>query len=263
MLVAAGILLSTLGLVHVVHRRETARLAGPNKRHHDEPVARGNAFLLVIRDRYLLLLAALILILNISTKTGDYSLDRMLILQAKGHAAARGVAEAVYIGQFKARYFEWINILEVVLQSLAVSRVIKYAGLRAALVMVPAVSLMGYGATFLFPIIGILFATRVAESTLDYSLSNTVRQALWLVTSREAKYKAKQVVDSFVWRAGDTLSAGIVWTGVHFALGVRWFIAVNVVTAVAWIAIAAFAGRDYARRQALAPAPASLVPAGE
>ena len=50
-------------------------------------------------------------------------------------------------------------------------------------------------------------AARVAESTLDYSLSNTTRQALWLVTSPEAKYKAKQVIDTFVMRAGDSLSA--------------------------------------------------------
>jgi AAA family ATP:ADP antiporter len=249
MLVAAGILVSTLALAYLVHRREVGRAPGSTRSRHEEPVGRGNAFALVLHDRYLLLLAALILILNISTKTGDYVLDSMLIAQAPGHAAALGVPQAVYIGEFKARYFEWINILEVVLQSLAVSRVIKYLGLRAALVLVPLVSLAGYGATFIVPVIGILFATRVAESTLDYSLSNTVRQALWLVTSREAKYKAKQVVDSFVWRAGDTLSAAVVWTGTHFAVGLRSFVAFNVLAAIAWVAIAFAAGKGYARRR--------------
>jgi ATP:ADP antiporter, AAA family len=48
------------------------------------------------------------------------------------------------------------------------------------------------------------------------------------VTSREAKYKAKQVVDSFVWRAGDTVSAAVVWAGSHYAMGPRGFISVNV-----------------------------------
>ncbi len=103
------------------------------------------------------------------------------------------------------------------------------------------------------PAIGILFATRVAESTLDYSLSNTVRQALWLVTSREAKYKAKQVVDSFVWRAGDTLSAAVVWIGTHFAIDLRQFIAVNVLVAIVWIAMATLAGREYTRRRGAVP----------
>jgi len=252
MLVAAGIIVSALGVTSLINRRERARLTTAQRERHDKPVAPGNAFLMVARDRYLLLLAALILILNISTKTGDYVLDRMLLSHAAQHAGALGESSSVYIGQFKARYFEWINVLEVVLQSLAVSRIIKYGGLRLPLILVPLVSLTGYGATLVAPLIGILFATRVAENALDYSLSNTVRQALWLVTSREAKYKAKQVIDSFVWRAGDSLSAAVVWTGTHFGMGLRGFIAVNVITAVVWVTFGALTGWEYARRRAAA-----------
>ena len=54
---------------------------------------------------------------------------------------------------------------------------------------------------------------KVADNSLDYSLGNTTKQALWLPTSREAKYKAKQAVDSFFVRAGDVLQAGIVFAG--------------------------------------------------
>ena len=49
---------------------------------------------------------------------------------------------------------------------------------------------------------------KIADNSLDYSLGNTTKQALWLPTSREAKYKAKQAVDSFCVRAGDVLSGG-------------------------------------------------------
>lgn len=249
MLVAAGILMLAVLLTYLVHRREVGRAVRLHESRRDDPVGPGNAFALVLRDRYLLLISALILLLNISTKTGDYVLDRMLISHAAAKAVALGVSQSVYIGEFKARFFEWINVLEVVLQSLAVSRIIKYAGLRVALVLAPLVSLVGYGATFFMPVIGILFATRVAENTIDYSLSQTVRQALWLVTSREAKYKAKQVVDSFVWRAGDSLSAAVVWTGTHFAISLRVFIAVNVLVASVWVTAAVFLGHEYARRR--------------
>jgi AAA family ATP:ADP antiporter len=94
----------------------------------------------------------------------------------------------------------------------------------------------------------VLFATRVTESTLDYSLSSTARQALWLVTSREAKYKAKQVVDSFMWRAGDAVSAGVVWLGKHYAASNQELLSVNVVCALIWGAIAWYAGQSYAQR---------------
>ena len=49
---------------------------------------------------------------------------------------------------------------------------------------------------------------KMADNSIDYSLGNTTKQALWLPTSREAKYKAKQAVDSFFVRMGDVVQAG-------------------------------------------------------
>jgi AAA family ATP:ADP antiporter len=98
----------------------------------------------------------------------------------------------------------------------------------------------------------VLFAARIAESTLDYSLSNTTRQALWLVTSPEAKYKAKQVIDTFVMRAGDSLSAGLVWIGARTAMSARSFIAINVVLTFLWLGLALLLGRMYVQRSAAA-----------
>jgi AAA family ATP:ADP antiporter len=207
MLVAAGILMSTLGITALIQRREVARMPATASAYHQEPLGRGNAFSLVAQDRYLLLIAILILILNIVTRTGDYVLDRTLIGQAPAAAHALGIQKAAYIGQFKARYFGAINVLGLVLQLFAVSRIIKHAGIRASLVVVPLASVIGYGTALVMPILGVLVVSRVVESTLDYTLSNTTRQTLWLVTSREAKYKAKQVVDTFVMRAGDAFSS--------------------------------------------------------
>ena len=70
---------------------------------------------------------------------------------------------------------------------------------------------------------------KIADNSLDYSLGNTTKQALWLPTSREAKYKAKQAVDSFFVRAGDVLQAGIVYAGELASLAIPAFAAVNIV----------------------------------
>ena len=74
-------------------------------------------------------------------------------------------------------------------------------------------------------------ALKVADNSLDYSLGNTTRQALWLPTSREAKYKAKQAMDTFFVRAGDVAQAGLVFAGERLALTVPAFAAINVVLA--------------------------------
>ena len=79
---------------------------------------------------------------------------------------------------------------------------------------------------------------KIADNAIDYSLGNTTMQALWLPTSRETKFKAKQAIDSFCVRAGDVLQAGVVYTGELTALTVSGFAAVNVVFACGWLAVA-------------------------
>jgi AAA family ATP:ADP antiporter len=258
MLVASVILLAALGITIAIHSRESHAHAAEPVVH--TPIAPGNAFALVFRDRYLVTFALLVLVLNFVTKSGDYVLDRMLLAQAADHAHALGISRLQYIGEFKARYFEWINTLGVVMQMIVVSRIIKYAGLRAALVMIPLASLGGYGAAFVLPLVTVLFVGRIAESSLDYSLSNTTQQALWLVTSREAKYKAKQVIDTFFKRAGDTTSAAVVWVGAHLALGTRGFLALNVCFSAVWILLAVLLGRAYMERTSQPERPSGRLP---
>jgi AAA family ATP:ADP antiporter len=78
---------------------------------------------------------------------------------------------------------------------------------------------------------------KIADNAINYSLGNTTLQALWLPTSRETKFKAKQAIDSFCVRAGDVLQAGVVYTGELSALTVSGFAAVNVGFACAWLGI--------------------------
>src|SRR5262249_13581450 len=86
---------------------------------------------------------------------------------------------------------------------------------------------------------------KTAENSLDYSLHNTVRHALFLPTSRDAKYKAKAAIDTFFFRMGDVIAGlGIVFLFVQvLGLGVRAFAVLNVALAVCWLLLAARAGR--------------------
>jgi AAA family ATP:ADP antiporter len=259
MLMAAAVLILSLALTYVVHRREGvgARVGARAQKAVEEtaPIGGPNGFSLILHDRYLVLFAVLILVLNMVTKTGDYVLDRKLIAAAHDAGQVTHAQATLFIGQFKARYFEWVNGIGVVLQLFAVSRIIKYLGLRAALVLMPLASLVGYGAAFAVPLLSVLFMARAVESSLDYSLSNTTRQALWLVTSRGAKYKAKQVIDAFVVRIGDAASAGVVWVGARERFGLSTFIAINIVLCIAWLGAAVMLGRTYVERATEAHAP--------
>jgi len=92
---------------------------------------------------------------------------------------------------------------------------------------------------------------KTAENSVDYSLMNTVRQMLFLPTTREEKYKAKQVIDSFVVRTGDVLSAAVVYVGTtYLALTVSHFAWINVALVLLWLVLAVATGREFNRRVA-------------
>jgi AAA family ATP:ADP antiporter len=90
---------------------------------------------------------------------------------------------------------------------------LKYLGVRVALLILPIIALSGYFIMAFFPILSIIRWVKTAENSTDYSLNNTVRHVLFLPTTREQKYKAKQAIDSFFYRAGDVLSAVLVYVG--------------------------------------------------
>ena len=98
----------------------------------------------------------------------------------------------------------------------------------------------------------------MADNSIDYSLGNTTKQALWLPTSREAKYKAKQAVDSFFVRSGDVLQAGIVFIGERLLLTVPAFAAINIVLVGLWLAVVAMLNSTSTQKTASAAAPAKL-----
>jgi AAA family ATP:ADP antiporter len=250
---AAVLLLVCLGLFYVVHRRERQRMhegaAGPQQTTRpfraEAPIGGTGAASLVFKSRYLLLVAILILLINWVNTTGEYVLDRTLLAGAVEDASARGMSVAHYVGAFKAAFFGWVNLLGVLLQLFAVSRVIRYAGVTPSLLVLPLVSLTGYGVMAFAPLLPLIFVAKVAENSLDYSLQNTVRHALFLVTTREAKYTAKTFIDTFVVRFGDVLAALCVWVGSVLAASTRSFALFNVLLVVGWLVVALAIGRRY------------------
>src|SRR5262249_6665084 len=100
----------------------------------------------------------------------------------------------------------------------------------------PIVAMVGYAGMLLAPSFAFIRAVKIADNSLDYSLGNTTKQALWLPTSREAKYKAKQAVDSFCQRAGDVLQAGGVYAGALTGLSLTGFAAIKLARVRGWLA---------------------------
>ena len=218
-------------------------------------MSKRGAFRLVVRNHYLLLIALVTMFLNWVNTTGEYMLGRIVAQDAADKVAAGmagGLTESQLIGVFYSDFFSVVNLVGFLIQLFVVSRIVKYFGIRTALLVLPIIALVGYTILALIPLLGAVRWAKTAENATDYSLNNTVRNALFLPTTREEKYKAKQVTDAFFWRAGDVLSAGLVFVGVNLlAFQTRHFALVNIVLVIGMIVMAVAVGRRYQRLAAL------------
>jgi AAA family ATP:ADP antiporter len=245
MAIAALVLVGSLAITWLVHRGASVDAEG--KEHEGKPLRPGDGFSLMLRDRYLLLVGALSFLKNWINTTGEYILDRRLVEAAAQRFADTGAREA-FIAGFKSDYFSWVNGLVMVMQFFAVSRLVQYLGVRRALLILPAIALCSYSAMAFVPVLGIVLAGKIAENTADYSVQKTAEQTLFLVTTREAKYKVKAIVDTVLVRCGDVLSAATVWVGVRLGLGTLGFIFANLALIVLYTGVVVALGRAHARK---------------
>jgi AAA family ATP:ADP antiporter len=237
--VAAGLLLLTLGIYALVNR-EVAGPRAPFPVGAPASLGSGDGFALVFANRYILLIAALLVILNVVNTTGEYILSHLVVERAQALAAAdAGFDKNEYIGAFYGNFFFWVNVAAVLLQSFVASRLVKHFGVAGVLLALPLIALGAYGVVALGATLAIVRWAKTAENSTDYSVMNTARQLLWLPTTREEKYKAKQAVDSFFVRLGDLAAAFVVFTGTAWlTLDASGFAIVNLGFVAVWLALA-------------------------
>ncbi|MBX3232407.1 MAG: hypothetical protein KIT84_22545 [Labilithrix sp.] len=281
LLVAGGLLALSAFITHVVHRREEGNRAAKEEAKAAEKegkaaeaaeIARAKqspegGFTLVLHHRYLMYLAAFMFVFTIVDTNGEYILSVLVEERAAERAAEQGLEDADakaafakgYIAGYYGSFYLWVNLIGLFIQTFLVSRIVKLGGLKLAFIVYPLIALTSSLNLILIP--GLFGADRLsvfrpgktAENATDYSLNNTVRNMLWLPTTTEMKYKAKQAVDTFFVRMGDVASAGIVFFfGSRLAWPVRNFSIVNVVLVAVWLLLSIGILRENARLARLA-----------
>jgi ATP:ADP antiporter, AAA family len=238
--IAAGILLLTLMIFIIVHRRESRR---PEQAQVAQaPIGAGQGFSLVFANPYLRLIALLLVLLNVVNTNGNFILDSAFDQAATAAAATSAdpaLSRKAMLGELYGEFYFYQNILAVLLQALLVSRILKLFGMGGVLLTLPLVAFGGYGLVAMGAGLAVIRAVKIAENATDYSVMNTGRQMVWLPTRREEKYKAKQAVDTFFVRVGDVLSAVLVAVGAAWLGGWRpsTFALLNLALVLAWLVV--------------------------
>jgi AAA family ATP:ADP antiporter len=243
MVTAGAVMVVALGVTYIVNRRETARADETAARADVEPLGKQGGFTLVLKDRYLTWIFLLMILVNIVNSTGNYLL--YTLVESYSDTIVDVKARQDYVSLFQGSFDALVSRVTLVLQLFATSRLIRFFGVRGSLFILPLIALVNYSIIAVAPILAIIRIGKVLENSGDYSIQNTVRQALFLPTSREAKYKAKAAIDTFGQRTGDVLAAVVVITGGILGFALVTFALINVALTGAWLWVAGQIAREH------------------
>jgi AAA family ATP:ADP antiporter len=147
---------------------------------------------------------------------------------------------------FYSNFFFWVNIVALLLQSIVASRLLKYGGFGAILLMLPVIALVSYTTMALLPILAIVKVMKIAENATDYSINNTARHVVWLPMSSEMKFRGKPAIDTLYVRVGDGLAALTVFVGVQvLTLATATYFIFNVSLVLLWFGFAFLLIREH------------------
>jgi AAA family ATP:ADP antiporter len=294
MLIAGVILFLCILMAWRIHRREVRKtredrekgLAGAEEkaRVQEQPLKAGGGFRLIFKSRYLLLIAVMIGLYNFVNATGEYIITAVTVNQSIAKQAPKPSAslpqqpEALSGGQaaeelsaaspavppktesksIHSAFMDYqflTNLIALVIQLFLVSRIFRWVGVGGALFFLPLIALGGYALISFGAVFILVRWVKALENGTDYSLQNTTKAALFLVTKREEKYKAKAAIDTFFVRGGDTLSALAVLAGTQLlGLKIERYALLNVLVVIVLLVICFRIIRAYKKRKAMTDA---------
>ena len=213
----AGALVCIWALIRWAHA-ETAQPDAHPDRTADEPLGGGvlAGVTLLARSAYLLGIALFIFLFTMLGTFAYFTQAHIVAAASSDPAQRTALFAAIDLG---------VNVLTIGVQMFVTGRLLTRFGLGPTLAAVPVISAVGFVALGVAPILPVLVAFQIARRAGEYALTRPAREVLFTVMGREVKYKAKNFIDTVVFRGGDALSAwlfaGIKGLGLSLA-GMAW-----------------------------------------
>ena len=265
LLVAIVPLIASIVLVRLVEQREGRHVTPGNEVEREEEEKSGvtaakaslwSGAKLVLASKFLLLAALVTLFTNWVNTNGENLLFRViqeaLATEAQQQGIGTGESMLLFIRDgttaFYGNFYFWVNMVALLLQAFVASRLLKYGGFAAILLILPVIALLSYSVMALLPVLAIVKLMKIAENATDYSLNNTSRHVLWLPVSSAMKFRGKPAIDTLYVRLGDGLAAITVMVGVHLLmLSTQDFFVFNVLLVLCWLVVGVLLVKEHRR----------------
>jgi len=192
---------------------------------------------LVVRSRYLLSIAGIVGLYEIVSTILDYQFTSTVAYYLRGPA----------IGQHISGVFALTNIISLVVQLFLTSLVMTRYGLTVALLVLPAAILTGSAIYVAAPVLwtGSLLST--ADNSFNYSINQSAKEALYVPTTADEKYKAKAFIDMFGQRFAKAVAVFVSLGLTSFSdfSATRWLSGLSIALALLWLYAARYAGSRF------------------
>jgi ATP:ADP antiporter, AAA family len=183
-------------------------------------------------------------LLGISCYMLLYALTSTLLYFQQVGIAAKAFTDRGARTAFFAEVDLLVNVLTILFQALVTGRLLKWLGVGITLAILPAMSVLGFLAVGVKPTLAILVIFLVVRRAGNFAIARPARETLFTVVSREDKYKAKNFIDTVVYRTGDQMGA---WTSPllgWLGLGLAGVSFVAAPLAAAWLLISVWLGKQ-------------------
>jgi ATP:ADP antiporter, AAA family len=155
---------------------------------------------------------------------------------------------------FFARIDVITNSLTLLLQLTITRYVMSRIGIFRSLLVLPLFTLLGFIALAISPTLMVLAGVIIMRRALDFTIARPSREAIFTLVSASERYKAKNVMDTTIYRGGDALSAWFV-ASLKSLIGAGAALAVAALPiTLAWLAVTGWLARVGNRQEALSSA---------
>ena len=211
-----------------------------------------DGFILLLKSPYLLLIAGFLFLMTcistiVYTQLGDLITKAFTDHNARTQAYA--TIELV------------VNSLAVVIQLFGTGRIISRFGVTLGLMLNPIIMVFAFLAIAFSPVLMILGGLQILRRVAEYAVAKPTREMLFTVVDQESKYKAKNVIDTVVYRGGDLLAAQAS-VGVLGSFGVFGLAVFGIIVSLVWFPIAWVLGRRYETARSAEGVTAAALPVG-
>jgi AAA family ATP:ADP antiporter len=239
LLISAGGFLITAFLVRVVEN-EKRKLATEDPEAQKSSLDRklgGNpfdGFVLLFKSPYLLMIALFLLLMTWISTVIYFQLADTISHEFASKAARTQAFATIDLA---------VNSAAVLIQLFGTGRFIQRFGVTAGLLLNPVIMVIAFLAVAFSPVLLVLGGIQVVRRVAEYAIAKPSRDMLFTAVDQQAKYKAKNVIDTVVYRFGDLTSSWI--SSAILPFGVAGLAIFGIIISVFWFPIAYMLGKRY------------------